>query len=164
MPRIPAFLIPHRLARRRCRRAPKDQQRGRGLVTKFPLRQEAPAGARFARVLAARAGKWVLDLCWYVHAHRTLLRWWSRSVTVAGGADRVDGPATQLGRGVAALAWAGTLGGDAIVVVLAAIGVIPSVVRHPPRGGSCQPSSTTGWRREACSHVTSTDASRTTVT
>jgi len=35
----------------------------------FPfLRQAAPAGACFARVLA-RAGKWILDLYWYVHPH-----------------------------------------------------------------------------------------------
>ena len=96
--------------------------------------------------------------CWYVHSHRTLLRW-SRSVTGAGELIRLMGRTapTPLLRGQA---------DSAVMPLLSSLrlGVIPSVVRYSPRGGSCQPSSTTGWRREACSHVTSTDPSPATAT
>ena len=73
---------------------------------------------------------------------------WSRSVTGGGVAGPVDGAAHRLYRAdAAAHARAGAFGGDAVVVVVAAIGVGPSVACYSPRGGSCQPSSTTGWRR-----------------
>ena len=94
-------------------------------------------------------------------SHRRVLP--SRS-TGAGELIQFTGRRIRCTADAAALARVGAFGDDAVVLVLAAIAVVPSVARYPPRGGSCQPSSTTGCKRQASSQVITTEPSRATGT
>ena len=58
---------------------PADLAPPQRLVRNFRTPSRGACGRSLRSRPRHRAGKWVLDLCWYMHAHRTL-RKWSRSV------------------------------------------------------------------------------------
>jgi hypothetical protein len=129
-----------RVSRPGCRR-PMNPHGGQA-VTSAPVRTfPTPSRGACGRSLRSRPRRpcWQVSPRprWCVHSRRTLLRW-SGSVTSAGVLIRLMRLRTRCTAPMyPLLRRQSALGGDAVVVVLAAIGVIPSMVRYPPRGGSC---------------------------